>query len=142
MVSRTFDEMDRMFEQMDRMFEDMRARLGGRGDDYAYGSLGSSLTHDWRETDESYTLIVDLPGFEKDELDVHAVPDEGVVVIDAEHEVEGETEIRSRRVHERFSLPEGADVEESGASYRNGVLELSFGRRTDDASTGHRIDID
>lgn len=140
MVSRTFDEMDRMFEQMDRMFDDVRSRwstpFDGRARDGYYG-----LAHDWQATDDAHTLVVDLPGFETDELDVTAHPDDGSLVIDAEHEVDSDGVSRQRRVHERVPLPPDADIDDVTASYRNGVLELAFGR-TGESASGHRIDID
>ncbi|GAA0654494.1 Hsp20/alpha crystallin family protein [Salarchaeum japonicum] len=136
MKSSPFDEMDRMFEQMDRAFDDMRARWSNEsGDSGVYGGL-HGLTHDWQTTDDAHTLVVDLPGFEREELDVHA--EDGVVVIDAEHEADAEHGVRGRRVHERLSLPADADVENVQATYRNGVLELAFGRTHE---SGRRIDI-
>lgn len=63
---------------------------------------------------------------------------DGVVVIDAEHEAK-ENATLGRRVHERLSLPADADIEDVRATYRNGVLELAFGRTHE---SGRRIDIE
>lgn len=135
MTSRPFDEMDRVFEQMDRAFDEMRARWSASDESGYFGGL----THDWQATEDAHTLVVDLPGFEREELEVSAFPGEGYLVIDAEREVEGDG--RQRRVHERVSLPSDADVEDVTATYRNGVLELAFGRTGEDDASVH-IDID
>lgn len=63
--------------------------------------------------------------------------EDGVVVIDAEHEAAGNAAL-GRRVHERLSLPADADTGDVHATYRNGVLELAFGRTHE---SGRRIDI-
>ncbi|MGB9986286.1 Hsp20/alpha crystallin family protein [Salarchaeum japonicum] len=145
MKSSPFDEMDRMFEQMDRAFDDVRARWNrSDGADGAVPGLAGGLTHDmrhglthdWQTTDDAHTLVVDLPGFEREELDVSVA--DGAVVIDAEHEADAETGTRGRRVHERLSLPADAEVDDVQATYRNGVLELAFGRTHE---SGRRIDI-
>lgn len=150
MGSRTFDEMDRMFEQMDRMFEQMRGRWhdgrwqnGGRVPAIAGESEHPSRTLDvavdLHEADDGYTLYVDLPGFERDEIDLRV--DDGVLVLKASHEVENSGGFRSRRVFERLSLPEGVDADSIDASYQNGVLEIDL-PLAEDVETGTRIDID
>lgn len=126
-----------MFEQMDRAFDEMRSRWNASGGSRYSGGP----THDWQAIEDAHTLVVDLPGFEHEELDVSAFPGDGYLVIDAEHEAEGDSGSRQRRVHERVSLPIDVDVEDVTASYRNGVLELAFGR-TGEGDASVRIDVD
>lgn len=124
-----------MFEQMDRAFDEMRSRWRASGD----AGYSGGPTHDWQATEDAHTLVVDLPGFEREELEVSAFPGEDVLVIDAEHEIEGDG--RQRRVHERVPLPVDADVEDVTATYRNGVLELAFARTGEGDATVH-IDVE
>ncbi|MFT4884989.1 MAG: HSP20 family protein [Natronomonas sp.] len=120
------------FDEMDRLFESMRRSMLG----------GSWMTGDtnlrMETTDEGYLVHADLPGFETDELDIRF--DDGVLTIDAVHEVESDEESRSRHIHE--SVRVGADVliEEIEAEYHNGVLEVSLPTDAEHDS-GHRIDV-
>ncbi|MDL5363581.1 Hsp20/alpha crystallin family protein [Halalkalicoccus sp. NIPERK01] len=132
-----FEEMDRMMEQMRRsMWEGWtdRPMLGGDRRDVNLG-----LDTD----DEGYVLLADMPGFEKEEIDLRF--DDGVVSIEASHERDEGDDTVARR-HTRYVREQVrvGDViaEESTASYRNGVLEVHLPTRGEAADEGSRIDID
>ncbi|MEF8807152.1 Hsp20/alpha crystallin family protein [Natronomonas sp.] len=120
-----FDEMDRLFESM------RRSMLGGS---WMAGDTNLRL----EATDDGYLVHADLPGFESDELDVRF--DDGVLTIDAVHEVEDDDRSRSRRIHESVRVGADVHIEEIEAEYHNGVLEVRL--PVDEAHDGgHRIDV-
>lgn len=118
-----FDEMDRLFESM------RRSMLGGR--------MAGDANVRLEATDEGYLVHADLPGFEAEELDIRF--DDGLLTIDAVHEVDDADRTHSRRVHETVRLPGVVIVEDIEADYRNGVLEVRV--PTAEESGGHRIEV-
>ncbi len=140
-----FDEMDRLFEQM------RRSMLNAGFDVAASVGLGATNLHLEAE-DDAFVVRVDLPGFDRDEIDLRFDEDDGELTIAAEHVTEsgGEQVVsaRSRRVHDRVRIPGTVLVDEIEASYRNGVLEvrLPTEETTEDADEDdegrHRIDIE
>lgn len=106
------------------------------------GRRNTNLTVE--RTDDGFLVIADMPGFETDEIDLRF--DDGILFVDAEHDVESESEgvvSRQRRsVQERLRVPGDVDEENISAAYRNGVLEIELLllEASDDDST--RIDID
>lgn len=138
-----FEQMERMFDQMRRAMWEMNPALeAGAGEfeggprELTSGDVNLSL----EEAEDEYVVVADLPGFETDELDLRY--DDGVLVISGTHEVPDDGGYRSRRVHERVTLPGAVDAEEIAASYRNGVLEVRLPLLEADADTGHHIDVE
>lgn len=117
------------FEQMDRMIEQMRRVMGGEtmfADFPAVESTRRDANLSLESDEDGYVVVADLPGFEKEEIALRF--DDGLLTIDAAHEVsdgsEGRTSWRSRRVHEEMRVPGAVVEDEITASYRNGVLEI------------------
>lgn len=113
------------------MFEQMRRSMlggwhdhdgSGDGDAGLHGDMNLSVETD----DEGYVVFADVPGFEREELDLRF--DDGLLTITGEHETSERSEsaasTRSRRVHEQVRLPGEIDVDGIEATYRNGVLEV------------------
>ena len=148
------------FEQMDRMLEQMRhglwtgyggpetPRFGSRrlgesteadgetvSDEYGYSD--NALTLD--RTDDGLVVLADLPGFEKDEIELTF--EDSVLSIAGTHEVTDGHSARSRTVRESVRVPSDVLVEEITASYRNGVLEVTLPVE-DDEGDDYRIDIE
>lgn len=128
MARDTFDEMDRLFDQMRRSFAS--SGFGWGADD--------DLALDMTRGDGEYVLVADIPGFERDEIDLRA--EDGDLVLDATHEIEADELARERHVFERVSLPAGVDAEGITATYRNGVLEVHLPLADGDEG-GRRIDV-
>ncbi len=112
MIRRTpFEEMNRMFERMSRsMWDDV-----GSTD---YRDTGARL----ERTDDGYVVLADLPGFEREEIDLQF--DDGFLTIRADHDAADDHRTLSRHVHEELRVPDSVDVDAIEASYRNGVLEI------------------
>ncbi|EMA25356.1 MULTISPECIES: Hsp20/alpha crystallin family protein [Haloarcula] len=95
------------------------------------------------ETDDGYAVMVDLPGFERDDLVVRF--EDGVLSIQGESTVAEETSDsarrHSRRVAERVTVPEPVVDDDITATYHNGVLEITL-PRADDADDSNRIEIE
>jgi HSP20 family protein len=141
-----FDEMDQLFDQMRRSMVGMRPSfpemrpVPGFGDHETAGDTNLTL----EPTDDGYVVLADLPGFEKEEIDLRF--DEGVLSIRATHEVSeeamGASFSRSRRVSDSIRVPGDVVVEDIDARYRNGVLEVTIPVEGEIEDDRHRIDID
>ncbi|MDR1232576.1 MAG: Hsp20/alpha crystallin family protein [Spirochaetaceae bacterium] len=93
---------------------------------------------DVEETDKSYVLEAELPGFAMEDVSVNL--DGGTVTIESKKDetVEKEDkknlvlcERRSRMFSRSFKLPENADPDAISASFKNGLLTLTIGKRTE-----------
>lgn len=111
-------------------------------------SIGSSRSTaiDVAAHDDEIVVTADLPGFDRDAIEVRV--DGGRLVVAAKRDTERETDdhqyIRRERRHESVArtidLPEHARADDADATYRNGVLTVTVPLAvTDDA--GHRIDV-
>ena len=66
------------------------------------------------EEDEAVVVVAELPGVERDDIDLHTAYDELVISVDTP----------KRRFHKRLRLPARVDPNSAQASYKNGVLEV------------------
>jgi HSP20 family protein len=132
-----FEEMNRMFDLMHRSMFDDRHWEGSHGTSQSDANLNVETD------DDGYVIVADLPGVEREELDLRF--DDGLLTITGEHETTERSETaastRSRRVHEQVRLPGDVDADGIEATYRNGVLEVRV--PTDEpVDEGRSIDID
>jgi len=135
------------FEAMERMFEQMRRASAPEGSIEAvngrdHGSRNTVATGDsnvrlQREGDR-FVVVADLPGFERDELDLRY--DDRTLTIFGTHEVGDGESYRARSVEESVRIPATIEGESIEASYTNGVLEVSL-PVADDSAEGYRIEI-
>ncbi|MWG36710.1 Hsp20 family protein [Halomarina oriensis] len=139
--------MDRMFDQMRRSMLSPWPGSVAEWDRPAMESWrnhsDSNMTVERREG--GYVVLADLPGFEKEELDVRF--DDGVLTVRGDHEVSEESEhgrsMRSRSVFEQVHVPGDVVEGDIAATYRNGVLEIDLPTTTEaEDDDAHRIDID
>lgn len=86
-----------------------------------FGGFGDS-DYELYEEDDQFVLTIDMPGFEKDEIDVRW--HEGRLVVSAEH-VDDERG-RQKTYHRSFRVPKAVDEDAIGARYHNGVLEVAL----------------
>ena len=103
---------------------------------------------DVKEADGFYDITAELPGVEKDNLQVTL--HDGVLTLEAEVEREDKEEeegtiIRQERRYgkfmRRFNLGEDVQEDEISASFKNGVLHLRAPKREPKAPERRRIDI-
>lgn len=160
------------FEDIDRLFERMSDAPAARGWS-PWGETwsrmgGNRMDVDVAEYDDEVVVMADLPGFEREEIDVTIV--EGTLRIHAERERESEygsgdegapddggelmnresgspqTYLHRERRHEsvsrRIDLPRAVREDEASAHYRNGVLTVTLPLDVDRDDDSHRIDVE
>ena len=137
-----------MFDRMGRQFEESMGGMGGMDD---LSGMGEQMSMDVADHGEEYVVTADLPGFEKEDIDVSLREDQ--LTIRAEHAEEREEGdegdgqyLRKERRHQstRRSVTLPGEVDEQGVSaqYRNGVLTVTLPKATaDDEGDSHSIDI-
>ena len=141
-----FDEMEQLFDQMRRSMTGVRPSMSEMRPSITFGEsqFGTDSNLTLEPTEGGYTVLADLPGFEKEEIDLRF--DDGILSIRAVHEVSeeamGASFSRSRRVSDSIRVPGDVIVEEIDATYRNGVLEVTLPVAGDVDEDSHRIDID
>ncbi|ELZ50668.1 heat shock protein Hsp20 [Halorubrum coriense DSM 10284] len=102
---------------------------------------------DVAEYDDEYVVMADLPGFDRDEIDVRAREDRLTIAAerDAEREDADRRYLRRERRHESVTrtvdLPTTARLDDATATYRHGVLTVTVPLDAVDADEGHRIDV-
>lgn len=148
MARHRFDPVRDLFtlqERMNRLFEETAERRSRAGEDE-----GEIERADWipaadiYEDEREYLLALDLPGINRERLDVSL--DDGNLVIRGERPpAEGLTVRRAERPHGRFarsfSLPDAVDRARIAADYKDGVLLLHLPKRAGQQSGRVRIDI-
>ena len=128
----------RLSEQMDRWFDTVGVgrtnnRLSGTNDN-RWAQSGADIWAPELETflrDDQFVVRMDLPGVNKDDVNVEVTDD--ALVIHGErqqtHQEERDGFYRSERNYGRFyrevQLPEGAQPDSATANYRDGVLEIT-----------------
>lgn len=114
------------FRDLERVLD----RIGEQLDGVEAGMPGRPRI-DIEDTGGSFVVTIDLPGFEKDDVDIELRDD--VLTVEAEHDEERKQELKEKyikreRRHEAVSrsitLPEPVDEEETTAKYENGVLTV------------------
>lgn len=101
------------------------------------------------ETKDSYKMSVELPGVDRDSIDLSVDDDALIIRARKEREVSEGDDNQFHRVERSFgrfermlTLPADADTENIGAELKNGVLEVTIPRNREIESTrGRRIEI-
>jgi HSP20 family protein len=119
-----FEEIERMMNEMMSGDADFRFEQGGDTSGGGGGGSGSDVHLDIHETDESIRVVADIPGVEKENIDLQC--DGTTLYIDASG--------GGREYRERIDLPARVDEHSADATYNNGVLEVAFDRTGDSTS--------
>jgi HSP20 family protein len=128
------DDLDDLFKQMESMFNQIQEK----GTDFA-SELKPGFPVDIAEEDGSFVITADLPGVNKEEINIKG--DEKGVEIAAEssHEIEEENEKYYRRerskksFNRRVRFPKPVDPETIEAEYEDGVLTISADKQEGDS---------
>jgi len=137
-----FNEISHLFERMQSDFEEM-ARTWSEEPEV----VSSSVRVDLEDKDDEFVLTAELPGFEKDDIDVRVT--DRTLRLEAEHaeeteaEEEGEHVKRERHrasVARSISLPEGVEADEISATFNNGVLTVRL-PKSEPMTQGKQIEI-
>jgi HSP20 family protein len=129
-------------ERMNRLFEDATKRRDR--DDHE-----SDIEHaDWRPAadvynrETEYVVMIDLPGIERESLDICI--DDNRLWVRGTRKVEADSQQRTERNHGTFlrkfgPLPSAVEQQNVKATYRDGVLNVTLPKRTEQKS--QRVEI-
>ncbi len=125
-------------------FSDIEELLERMSDEFTFPSVGPKV--DLVEHDGEFVLSADLPGFDREEIDLTLRGRQLTLSAETDHEEleEGARYIRREREHRGYSrsirLPAAVDAEAIEASFENGVLQIVLPKLGDEDH--HRIDVD
>lgn len=98
--------------------------------------LAPDVRIDVSESDGAYKVKADIPGVNKDDIDVSISDRQISISAEVKHETkqkEGEREIVTERtygqVYRSFTLPEEVERDKAQAHYENGVLHLTLPKK-------------
>jgi len=141
-------ELERFFDRWSQRFGESTDEWDGGFGWRAFGSMAVDLV----EHDDRFVVTADLPGFERDEVEVTVTDHTLRIEADreaVEHEERDESEDEERYIrHERrhqsadrsFRLPEDVDAESASASMNHGVLTVILPKLA--VEDAHTIDVE
>jgi HSP20 family protein len=108
-----------------------------------FGSAGTWPHVEVRETDKEMAVVAELPGMEQNDVEVSL--HDGVLTLKGEKKSETKSAVYSERWHGEFqrSLQVGPDIDPDrvNASFKNGVLTVTLGKRPEAQRDAKRIPI-
>ena len=81
------------------------------------------------ESDKEVAVTVELPGVEKQDVNLHVAEDAITVKVE-----------KGRKYHKRISLPAKVVPPSAKATFKNGILDVTIERKAD-ADDGHKVSI-
>ena len=130
------------FDEIEQFFG--RTPFGG---DRTWGRDLRTTDIDVAEYDDEFVVMADLPGYDRDDIDVRAADGRLTIAaeLDAEHEDADRRYLRRERRHESITrsvdLPAPVVDDDASATYRHGVLTVTLPKAVDGTDDGHRIDV-
>lgn len=130
-VLQPLNEIEILQDEMNKLFDFSISRAFGNNsskDTLFQSNWGPAV--DVYESDDDFLVKADLPGMEKNDIDISV--HDGILTIKGEKKLEKEYKdksyIRAERYYGSFTrsieIPSEVDAEKVKASYKNGVLEL------------------
>ena len=134
--SNPFQEIEQFFERMGQQFEDASRAWRSQESLDRWMPDTQSMALDLVEYDDELVATVDLPGFDRDEVDIRVtnqtlrIEAEREEATDEERELEGGRFVRRERrhatAHRSIHLPEEVDTDAVDATLENGVLTITL----------------
>ncbi len=127
-----FEELEQIQRELDRFFGDgLLSRFFGRRDEQWYPAV------ELRETDKEYQLMVDLPGINKEDVEIRI--EDNLLTITGERKFERDekkenihfVERRYGRFTRSFTLPSNANPDKITAEFKDGVLHVTIPKRAE-----------
>jgi HSP20 family protein len=84
------------------------------------------------QSDGEVHVVAELPGVEKEDIQLHATEDELTICVD----------VPQRKYYKEIALPAKVRVNEAKSVYKNGVLEVTLPKIRDEKSKGEPLSID
>ncbi|MFQ6136824.1 MAG: Hsp20/alpha crystallin family protein [Candidatus Hydrothermarchaeales archaeon] len=147
-----YEEIRRLERQMNRLFAEFwgeRPRLLGPGKTALkpYEEVGAIEPYtDIQETDKEIIITAEIPGVEKEEIDINATEDRIEISAESKREVEekeGGYLRRERsygRYYRSYALPASVTPENAKANYKNGVLEVRLPKKEIKKGTSVKVE--
>ena len=133
-----WDDFRRFEEIMNRMFEEFWGRPSARRL-LPSGERGAVVPAEHREpfidvmeNDKEIIATAEMPGLEKQDININVTEDRLEISAETKHEEKKEEkgyiyrERRSGSYYRAISLPSPVDTDKSKATYKNGVLEVKM----------------
>src|SRR5215216_21435 len=122
-------------DRMNRLFEDATQRRtqgdAGAGDEFERADW--TPASDIYETESGYLIAMDLPGIDREALEIDV--DENRLIVRGTREVAESRQHRTERPRGKFlrtfSVPASVDQAKIGAEYKDGVLQIRLPRRSE-----------
>lgn len=134
------DGVEDIFDQMQKMFEEVQDTGRGLASDFT-----GSVPVDIQEEDGEYVITADLPGVEKDEINITGDENSVEIHAESEHEMKEENEKyirrerRSRSFRRTVAWPQPVEADTISAEYNDGVLTVTAEKQEDD---GNEIEVE
>ncbi len=130
-------------DRMNRLFEDATQRRAhadaSSGDQFERGDWTPAA--DIYETETGYSIAIDLPGIDREALEIDI--DDSRLMVKGIRAIEESRQHRSERPRGRFlrtfSVPASVEQGKIAAEYKDGVLQIRLPKRSEQKSK--RIDI-
>ncbi|MBI4550297.1 MAG: Hsp20/alpha crystallin family protein, partial [Candidatus Omnitrophica bacterium] len=125
-----FRDLERIQDEMNKLFDFSLAKSSGKNSTFVWNPAV-----DVYETKDHVIVKADLPGMEKDEIQVSVQGDTLIIKGEKKQEKEHKEEdyVRTERAYGSFyralALPESVDSDKVKAAYKNGVLELTLPKK-------------
>ncbi|MHA2055329.1 MAG: Hsp20/alpha crystallin family protein [Candidatus Hodarchaeales archaeon] len=138
-----FDIIRRFRTEIDDMFQDF---MRGSGPSFSDIMEFRTPPIDIQETENEIIVKADIPGFEKENIDLEIAGDRLRIKAESEKIKEEDEKGYHRRersmksVYREILLPRNTKPEESKASYKNGVLKVILTKTEDEK--GRKLEID
>ena len=128
------EELEQLFDRLNRQFGDVSRSWEPVSPFGRWSAAIDGAAVDLLERDEEFEATVDLPGFERDDVDVrvtdHMLRIEGERDAPAEEPDDDERYLRRERRHDSvrrsIRLPDDVDANGVTAAMRNGVLTVTL----------------
>jgi HSP20 family protein len=122
-------------DRMNRLFEDATQRRtradAGSGDEFERADW--TPASDIYESDASYIIALDLPGIDREALEIDV--DDNRLIVKGTRELAESKQHRIERPRGRFlrtfSVPGSVDQSKIGAEYKDGVLQIRLPKRSE-----------
>jgi HSP20 family protein len=118
-----------------REFGNVRSPFAGFG----LGASDKPLISNEREplvdittTDKEVRVVLEMPGVNKENITINVY----------DNSVEVKSDDLHRKYHEVIKLPAEADIETAKSTYKNGILEIIFSKKSESRPTGKDIKIE
>ncbi len=120
-------------DRINKMFDDTMKSASSGDEDLVTGAWSPAV--DIHETDENYVVSADLPGLNKDDIQINV--EDNTLTIKGEKKFEEKVPrdkyIRVERHYgtfvRSFSLPQNVDSTQIKATFKDGILELTLPKR-------------